>query len=66
MIDRAAMVLGRADTAMTPEEIAQRLKDKNPASVTAPLHRVVSYGKPKRLAGWLHREGAGRYRWVGP
>lgn len=66
MIDRAAMVLQKADTAMTPEEIAQQLKHKNLASLTAALHQVVSYGKPKRLAGCLQREGAGRYIWVAP
>lgn len=66
IIDRAAIVLQKANTAMTPEEIAEQLKHENVASLTAALHQVVSYGKPKRLAGCLQREGAGRYRWVKP
>lgn len=62
-IDRAAIVLRDARVAMTPEEIAQRMKHKNLASLTAALHQAVNYGKPKRLAGWLQREGTGRYSW---
>jgi len=62
-VDRAAIILRDAGIPMSPEELANRMKHKNLASLTSALHQAVNYGKPKRLAGWLRREGTGRYQW---
>ncbi len=71
MIDRAAIILRDDPTkTWTPEELVAEMKKtrgatpKNLASLTTALHQVVNYGKPKRLAGCVRSEGAGRYRWV--
>jgi hypothetical protein len=64
LADRVSLALKSAVKPLTPEEIAKRAKHENVASVTAALHQIVEYGRPKRLAGWVVRAGEGRYAWA--
>ena len=65
MADKIALALkAAAGTALSAEDVAKRIKHDNVASVTAALHQITAYGKPKRLVGWLVRVGAGRYGWA--
>jgi hypothetical protein len=64
LVDRAALELRAAKQPLTPEDIANRIKHKNVASLSAALHQVVMYRKPKRLAGWIQRDSEGRFHWV--
>jgi hypothetical protein len=66
VVDRIVLALHRAKAPMTSEAIAAAIKHKNTASVTAALHQIVSYGTPKRLAGWVRKRDEGHYEWSGP
>lgn len=62
VIDRATIAMRNAKREFTPEELAKHMRYKNLASLTAALHQVVSYGRPKRLLGWVVKTDGGRYR----
>jgi hypothetical protein len=65
MADKIALALkASAATPLSPEEIAKRIRHDNVPSVTAALHQITAYRKPKRLAGWVLRVGDGLYAWA--
>jgi hypothetical protein len=64
LADRVALVVRAASTPLSPEEIAKRAKHDNIPSVTAALHQMVEYGRPKRLKGWVVRVAEGLYAWA--
>lgn len=66
LADKIVLILRDAAVALLPEEVAAQLKHKNVSSIATALHQIVSYGKPKRLVGWVKRESAGGYIWVNP
>jgi hypothetical protein len=65
LIDRIALALRGAGKPLTPDQVANKLKYPNTASVAAALHQAAAYKKPKRIAGWIRRDAeSGGYAWV--